>query len=188
MTIFVGSTNPVKINSVRLATQEHWPDAEIIGLEVQSGIKEQPLTDEETRLGAQNRAKSVLAQGLASREKNPDETYIAIGLEGGVFENDNGEMWSTVWAVLVDTGGRLFEANGARVKVPEIIAEKIRSGQEMGPIVSAVTGEENIKHKQGMFGVITKNFVTRTQEYSTIAKMALGLWFGRDWDSKLQST
>jgi len=32
-----------------------------------------------------------------------------------------------------------------------------------------------------MIGVVTNNFVDRTEEYSAIIKMALGLWYGRTW-------
>lgn len=191
MYIFVGSTNPVKINSTITAASETWPMVKVVGLEVPSGIKAQPLSDDETRLGSENRAKAVLnlgkqqllEQGLS--EADLQTNLLGVGLEGGIFEKENGEWWSTVWASVLDLQGQLFQSNGARFKVPDIIAQKLAAGGEMGPVVSQLIGQENIKQKSGAIGVITQNFIDRTEEYTTIVKLALGLWYGRDWEKKL---
>ncbi len=191
MYIFVGSTNPVKINATTMAASETWPMVKVEGIEVPSGIKAQPLSDDETRLGSENRAKAVLAlgkqqllaQGLS--EADLQTNLLGVGLEGGIFEKENGEWWSTVWASVLDLQGQLFQSNGARFKVPDIIAQKLAAGGEMGPVVSQLVGQENIKQKNGAIGVITENFVDRTEEYTAIVKLALGLWYGRDWEKKL---
>lgn len=189
MTIFVGSSNPVKVNAVKNAAIGTWPELIITGHEVASGISEQPMSDEETKKGALNRAKAALKSGMAAtKNSQKNETFLGLGLEGGVFENESGEMWTTVWAVVVNAQNQTWSANGARIQVPELIAELIRNGQEMGPVVQQLTGESNVKQKQGMFGIITKNFVTRTEEYTQIAKIALGLWYGQDWDQDLQKS
>ena len=181
MKFLVGSTNPVKINAVKASVNEKFPEMEVIGREVESGIQVQPMTDEETKNGAINRAKNVLALGQADY---PNEELLGIGLEGGVTEID-GRLWSTVWVAVVDQEGQLYLANGARFPVPGIIADPIRGGEEMGPVVNKIVGGHNIRQKEGMIGVITKNFVHRTEEYTGIAKMALGLWYGRDWQQGL---
>jgi inosine/xanthosine triphosphatase len=186
MTIFVGSTNPVKINAVTIAASETYPEAVIEGFETASGINEQPLSDEETRQGARNRATAASKKGL---EKNPhlDPTAVlGVGLEGGVFVDKDQIMWSTVWIVVTDHTGIFYESNGARFPVPPIIAEIIKNGGEMGPVVSQLVGETNVRQKQGMIGVITNGFIDRTEEYSGIAKMALGLWHGRNWQDQLK--
>lgn len=185
MHIFVGSHNPVKINSVINASSETWPEVVVEGFDVASGIPEQPIGDDVTKSGAINRAKAVLAEGLKKHEVDgfefADSEVLGVGLEGGVFDDDEGQMWSTVWAVVVDKTGYMQFANGARFMVPDIVAEKIRKGEEMGPIISKVVGEADIRKKQGMIGITTKNFVDRTEEYQGIVKLALGLWYGRTW-------
>jgi len=188
MTIFVGSTNPVKLNAVKVAISDEYPDAVIQGFEVQSQVNDQPMTDDETMIGSINRAKAALAAGL-SQHNNSDvnEIVLGVGLEGGVLINDQDEMWSTVWAAVVDQQGNHYVANGARVRVPDVIAEPIRLGQEMGPVMQGLTGISDVRKKQGMFGVITKDFVSRTEEYGAIAKCALGLWYGRDWNAGLKN-
>lgn len=190
MKIFVGSKNPVKINAVINAGSETWPDLEVEGFEVPSGIAEQPMSDDETRKGASNRAKAALAEGIKahSDQKYPHDQVLGIGMEGGVFELNPGELWSTVWVSVIDQNGNLHESCGARFKVPTIVAKKILAGEEMGPIVAQVAKTPDVRSKQGMIGVITNNFVDRTESYVIIAKLALGLWYGRHWHREITST
>ncbi|MBP7768558.1 DUF84 family protein, partial [Candidatus Woesebacteria bacterium] len=124
MHIFVGSTNPVKIHAVTAAARAQWPAVVVEGIAVPSGINEQPMTDAETRTGAHNRAQAVLAAGLQKLSANPAEkaapVVLGVGLEGGV-EHLDGELWSTVWVVVVDQTRQCYESNGARFKIPSII-------------------------------------------------------------------
>ncbi|MBP7700449.1 DUF84 family protein [Candidatus Woesebacteria bacterium] len=192
MNIFVGSTNPVKVNSVINASIKTWPEVKVEGFEVASGVSEQPVGDDVTKIGAINRATAVLQLGLKKYEtdnfKFPDDQVLGVGLEGGVIEDSEGQMWSTVWAVVVDKTGFKEFSNGARFRVPEIVASQIRSGGEMGPIIAKIVGEEDVRKKQGMIGIATKNFVDRTEEYQAIVKLTLGLWYGRDWVKELSIT
>lgn len=183
MKIFVGSTNPVKINAVVNAASETWPEVEVRGMKVKSGVDDQPMSDEETRKGAINRAKEAISAVLMENEKNLE--VLGVGLEGGVFVDDQDEMWSTVWVAVVDKEENLFVANGARFKVPDLIANPIAQGEEMGPVVAKVVGQADVRSKQGMIGVVTDGFIDRTEEYQGIVKMALGLWYGRNWHKKI---
>lgn len=194
MHIFVGSTNPVKINAVTIAASETWPEVEVVGCQVDSGVSEQPKSDEETKQGAVNRAKAALDKGLkqlaqtnkVSKKANLQQEYLGVGLEGGIFTNDKDEMWTTVWSVVVDSNDQMFMANGARFPVPDIVAKQIYQGKEMGPVMAQFFNGRPVKKQEGMIGVVTQYFVDRTEEYSTVAKMALGQWYGRDWQKKLQ--
>lgn len=179
--IFVGSANPVKINAIVAAASETWPSVQVIGHDVASGVASQPIGDTETREGARNRAKAALEVGLSQNgSQASSELSLGVGLEGGVVQLEDG-LYSTVWVSVVDSQGNLYESNGARFKVPEPIATLILDGGEMGPVVEKIVGVSDVRQKQGMIGVITSGFVDRTEEYSGIAKMALGLWYGRDW-------
>ncbi len=178
MKIYVGSTNPVKINAVVNAASETWPKVQVKGFSVESGVPEQPMGDDETKQGAINRARAALQ--LADKDSIPEEV-LGVGLEGGAFINKQGVMWSTVWVAVVDPEGNLKTANGARFKVPSVVAKRIESGEEMGLIMADLLGDDDIKKKQGMIGVITNGFVDRTEEYTGLAKLALGLWYGQDW-------
>ena len=110
-------------------------------------------------------------------------SVLGIGLEGGI--DDHGEeMWTTVWAAVVDREGNWGLSAGSRFLVPAEMAQKIRSGEEMGPVTARVLNEENlerIKTEEGLVGIVTERFVDRTEEYQAIAKLALGMWYGRNW-------
>lgn len=181
---FVGSTNPVKINSVRQAIQEKWPNAVVTGYAVASNVSSQPSSDQETLQGATNRSRAAMKAGLEQYPDADPEFCLGVGLEGGVTDW-NDEMWSTVWVSVVDYTGEMYSGNGARVKVPTVVADLIKSGGEMGPMMVKLTGQSDVRQGQGMFGVITDGFVNRTEEYSAIAKFVIGLWYGRDWQEKL---
>jgi inosine/xanthosine triphosphatase len=184
MIIFVGSTNPVKLNATTVAASETWPEVSAIGYEVESQVSDQPMTDEETKTGAINRARAVLRKGLSDQKFDASEV-LGVGLEGGVFIDGKGEMWTTVWAAVVDKDNQLFVANGARFPVPKIVADRIEQGKEMGPIMASFFNGRLVKKQEGMIGVVTKGFVDRTEEYMAIIKMALGQWYGRDWQRQL---
>ncbi len=183
MFLAVGSTNPVKIQAVVRAAAQTWPDAQVTGYEVESGVAVQPWGDEETRAGARTRAHNALQAALHAQKLTSvsmSDTVLGIGLEGGVFLQQE-ELWSTVWVVVTDTTGAVYESNGARFLIPQVIADKIKAGGEMGPVVSELVGKEDVKQTSGMIGIITNNFVDRTGEYAGIAKLSLGLWYGRSW-------
>lgn len=207
MIIFVGSQNPVKINAVVNSASETWPNVRVEGLNIPSGISDQPLTDEETKLGAENRALKALEDGLASLKiksddqlapatdhpnhnpnHNPEPEVLGIGLEGGVFTAEDGSLWNTVWASVADPNGFLASVSGNRFELKDPIASAIKSGKEMGPALSKMTGFAEINKSQGMIGVITNGFSDRTEAYASIAKLALGLWYGRNWPSSVRST
>lgn len=187
--IFVGSTNPVKIQAVTLAVAG-LRQCQVNGIEVASGIPEQPLTDAVTCRGARTRARHVWLAGKKKLHGELDKQTVqnprilGVGLEGGVFCRGP-ELWSTVWAAVTEDGTHVFESNGARFRLPEILAKPILAGEEMGSVLSRLFNGADIKRQNGGIGVMTNNYVTRTEEYSSIAKLAIGLWYGQDWQRGL---
>ena len=194
MHLFVGSQNPVKLNAVRGAA-EHWPKATVVGYDAPSGVSDQPMSDAETKQGAVARAHNALKLGLAefpelskraassagARDTENEDHLIAlgVGLEGGAFQQTDGTIWSTVWVAVVDQDGEAHAANGGRFQFPAEVAQRLLAGEELGLIASAISGEADIKHKQGFIGIITNGLVSRTEEYQHIARLALGLWWGK---------
>lgn len=191
MHIFVGSSNPVKINAVTNAASETWPDVITKGFTVASGVSEQPMSDEETKQGAINRAKAALRIGLEKHPtpstQHPSIGVLGVGMEGGIVDLGE-EMWSTVWAAVIDVDGNIELSAGARFRVPTKIAVIIRNNGEMGPALADLLGEEDktrVKQEEGLIGTITNGFVDRTEEYQGIVKLALGVWYGREVRKKL---
>lgn len=58
MYIVVGSANQLKIDAVKDA----FPEAEVVGLQIQSSVSEEPIGREETLIGARHRAQEARKQ------------------------------------------------------------------------------------------------------------------------------
>ncbi|MCD6478608.1 MAG: inosine/xanthosine triphosphatase [Candidatus Diapherotrites archaeon] len=163
MLIAVGTTNPVKIEAVRSAVQKLWRDAEVKGISVDSGVSLQPKGNEEAIRGAINRAKEAL------NRLNAD---LAFGLEGTVVEI-NQRMFLCGWVAAVDRAGNIGLACTAKVELPKRVAEEIRKGGELGPIMDKIIGENDTKKKQGAVGILTNNLVTRKEAFEQAVLLAL---------------
>lgn len=181
MKFLVASKNPVKINAIKDAVAVKFPCAFVEGLEVESGVSAQPMSDEETKRGAFNRAKALRALALQQKMIQADEDVLCLGLEGGVFHpsfsKDEQELWSTVWVVAIDKNNQSYFSNGARFSLPEFLAKLLLAGEEMGPALGKHLKDPDLRKKEGMIGFLTDNFTNRTDEYKNIAKIAIGLWY-----------
>lgn len=165
MKVAVGSNNPVKKNATKLAFETIWPEEswEIIGVEVKSGISNQPMSDEEAIKGATNRAKKAL--------KKVDADF-GVGLEGGL--NQIGQHWFDCgWAVVVNKSGNLGIGSSCRIKTPSSMIKLIKKGYELGTANDKIFGRTNSKQSEGHFGLMTKNAITRTSGYRDGLIMAL---------------
>lgn len=187
MKLAVGSTNIVKINAAREGVEHLWPHVKVFGFNTESGVSNQPLTEEETKTGSINRA--VLALNMLEQVGEATlfdtrEICLGIGLEGGVDQTPEGLM-NIVWCSVVDQHENIYSSCGARFLLPEIIAKRILHGEEMGPIMDSLVKDTDVKKKQGMIGVVTKGFFSRTQEYASIVRLTVGLWYGRTWADSL---
>ncbi len=180
--LWLGSTNPAKIAAAQTALLLH-SEGVVAGVSVASGVSEQPMSDEETRAGAEGRAKAALQHGVI---QGSEGVILGMGLEGGVVELADG-LWNTVWACVATVDGKTYSTNGSRFRIPEGLAEKIRQGAEMGPLLAEVTGIDDIRSKEGFIGQITEGWVTRSSEYANLAGMALGLWHGREWQQQMEN-
>ena len=162
-TVAVGSTNPVKIQAVRHSIQRIWPAAEVQGVAVASGVSIQPLSDDEAIVGATNRARAALEQ---------TNSELGIGLEGNTTELPQG-LFATGWAVVIDQLGRVGIGGSGRYHLPPLLAERVRQGAELGPLVDEWFGQQNIKHKQGAVGIMTNGLIARSEASETAVIFAL---------------
>lgn len=151
--IGVGSTNPVKLAAIRHVVTRVWPDALLTAVEVESGVAVQPLSDEEAISGALNRARASLLQLSGD---------LGVGIESNTVEISYG-MFTTAWVAFVDQQGQVGLGSSGRLLLPNIIAEAIRNGAELGPVMDQHSGESNVKQKQGAVGILTNGLLNRTE-------------------------
>ncbi len=116
------------------------------------------------------------------------EEVLFIGAEGGVyhpsFAQKKQELWSTVWISVLDQEDKVYSASGARFRLPQKITNGILTAKELGTVMGALFNDPELKQKSGAIGILTQGFIERTEEYVAIAKLAIGLWYGRNWQTK----
>ena len=139
--------------SVREATVETVP--------VESGVAEQPMGHEETRHGARQRAE----QARAGYD-------LGVGIEGGVAE-EYGGLWLVMWAAVTD-GERWGWGSGPSLVLPGRIADRVRDGEELGPVMDDVLGEDGVARNQGAAGALTGGSIDREAALASAVAGALG--------------
>lgn len=165
--VIVGSSNPAKIGAVEEGLMKLFPKAKFSGIEVESGVAKQPMSDEETLRGARNRARAVLTATDAD---------VAVGLEGGVMETNEG-MMNVVWCVILMRDGRESMAGGMHFLIPKNWVAKIKQGYEISDILEEITGDRDLHKKGGMIGLLTKGLISRSEAYVSLVKLAtIGLY------------
>lgn len=163
MKISVGSKNPVKIAAVENAVKKIWPNAKVIGIEINSGVNNQPVSNEEAIQGAINRAKLSLQQTGAD---------IGMGLEGCVYDSKFG-MFLSGWVAAINKNGEIGIGGGGGLLLPEKVASEVRNGKELGLVMDRFIGGHNTKQKQGAVGILTNNLIPRTDAFEKSVIFAL---------------
>jgi inosine/xanthosine triphosphatase len=153
MLIAVGSKNPTKIAAVKDVFDYYFEDVKVEGIDAQSGVSEQPLSEEETYQGALNRAKGAL-------QASPDAEY-GVGVEGGLTKAVYGWYESSL-VVIINKNGEVGVGSSGGLVLPDKISEMIHSGMNLEQAVDKMFNTEKIGRGIGMFGVMTKEYVTRS--------------------------
>lgn len=169
--VVVGSTNPVKIQATKSGFQKIFADGdceiEISGVSVASGIRDQPFGDEETVLGAKNRAAAAYDRYKEMNGARPD---FSVGLEGGVSQL-NGDLECFAWIAIFD-GTTFGTAKSATFVLPRRISDLVLGGMELGDADDAVFGTMNSKQNQGAIGQLTRGRITRAEYYEPVVILA----------------
>ena len=165
MKVLVASTNPVKLQACQQAFENVFPleNPEVSGVEVQSGVSDQPLGVEETRKGAENRVQVLLQSHVKS------DFYV--GIEGGITQTEE-RIYAFAWMVVSD-GKKMADACTAHFQLPDKVTRLINQGLELGDANDQVFGEKNSKQKGGAVGLLTGGSITRTTLYVPAIEMAL---------------
>lgn len=163
--IAVGSLNPVKVEAVRNVMERVYGDVRITAVDVQGDVPQQPFGDE-TRLGAENRARNALGSH-----------GMAVGIEAGVFEFPDG-LYDIQHCAIVDSEGRITYGQGSGFRYPDDIASLVRGGLTVGDAVKKLYGGEGIGKRQGAVGMLSKGLIDRLglTEQSVTAAMIPRIW------------
>ena len=164
--IYIGSENPVKIESTRKGFEEVFKKTsgfEFIGKSISSGVGDQPMTNEETLLGAKNRAQRLKA-------KFPGGDFF-VGIEGGI-QTIGDEMEAFAWVVILNE--RIAgKAQTSTFQLPPKIVELVSQGIELGHADDMVFQRKNSKQGNGAVGILTNNVIDRVEYYRHAVILAL---------------
>lgn len=154
MIIAVGSTNPTKIDPVKKIFSHHFKNVTIKGVSVPSGVSDQPLHADEMYKGALNRAKRAL--------KAIKGASYGVGIEGGVHEQSYGSFEYSL-IVIVNKKGEVGVGASSGLVLPKKITRELKKGKNLEQAVDSLFGTKKIGEGIGMFGVMTKGVVTRSE-------------------------
>ena len=169
-TIAVASLNPVKANAAKQAfSMVLDKPVEITPLSVESGVADQPMNYEETRLGAQTRVENLLQLTKANY-------YIAY--EGGVDVFEDGPK--TFAVLCISDGQDTIFGQTATLPIPLSVYEQLLAGEELGTAMDELFNTVNIKQKGGAIGQLTKGIETRQSIYQSATILALSRFACKD--------
>lgn len=163
--IVVASRNPAKLRAALGAFQRVFPDRrfDVEGVSVPSGVGHQPMSDEETLLGARNRAEGA-------RRLAPDADFW-VGMEGGVEEHPAG-LASFAWIVVLSRS-QAGQGRSGVFFLPEPVARLVRSGVELGDANDRVFATQGSKLEAGAIGLLTRGALDRVELYEHATVLAL---------------
>jgi non-canonical (house-cleaning) NTP pyrophosphatase len=137
-----------------------------------------PTSIKELMEGAQNRVESLILQ--LKKEKNEADFYV--GMEGGFHVVQEGGKRMTFlqsWAYVAD-GHRGYFGSSGNILVPRKIANTvIDRGIELGIAIDRFAKETNIRSKQGTWGVLTRDILTRKHSFVIALICAFAPFYNR---------
>jgi len=174
----IGSTNRTKIAACKAAVaelltvfpEESENETRFTAIASQTDVADMPLSAEEIMKGALQRALFVY-------ENVPDIDF-AVGMEGGVHLLSNpGRNAPTAylqnWVYAYD-GRRGFFGSSPALPLPEVIRKALyEEGQELAEIIDTLSGQSDVRSKNGAFGTLTRDLITRTDSFKWAVIAAL---------------
>lgn len=159
--VVAATSNPAKIKAISQAFSDIFGEGSchIEGVEVDSGVAAQPMTNAETRTGARQRV-------MNARQVRPEASFW-VAIEAGI-EDDT----AFAWMVIEDHRLR-GESRSASFTLPAIVLKGISEGRELGEEMERLTGEKNIKQNGGAIGAFTAGHLSRTSVYHQALILAL---------------
>lgn len=168
--IALGSDRAAKIMAVRASISRiaeidsRWRDASVVARPVKTDSPAMPLTDWELMRGARDRAHAVRDELIQQKL----ETDLYVGLEGGFHSISVDGDWHTFlrgWAYATD-GERGSFGMSPSICVPDHIVKDVISGKrELGIVIDEVAGMRDVRSKQGAWGVLSRDLLTRSMSF-----------------------
>lgn len=204
--IVVGTTNPAKLAAVR-ELQAKWPllhghgsaniphtvMPEIVGIAVESGVRAQPLSLEDTIEGAENRARAAY-EHFCNPKIMDDRTslcdVLAIGIESGLMvapvRYEGGYLlvrhrpMDVCACVLFDGNKSAVGLSGAWELPAEVADLALHKRADLNEAFHKLGYTEDLKigNGAGVISLLSDGRLTRTEYTKQAIEMALVSWAG----------
>lgn len=183
-TIALGSDRAAKIMAVRACISRvaeidpTWGKTIFLARAVETSVPAMPLNDWQLMQGARERALAVRDQLIAQGR----EADIYVGLEGGFHSISIKGEWHTFlrgWAYASDCESGAFGA-GPSISVPAGLVKKVIEGRrELGEVIDEVTGNKDVRSRQGAWGVLSHDLITRAMSFEVALIAAFAPFYNR---------
>jgi inosine/xanthosine triphosphatase len=162
--VLVGTRNPVKVKATRNVLEKIYSSVEVTGVDVDSGVKDQPIGLKETVKGAVNRARNAY-------NINRD---LSVGIESGLLETPNTitGFLDLQWCCIFD-GERETLGVSAGFEYPPEVIEEVLKGKEVGHVMDRVTGVDKLGQKTGAISYLSRGLLDRTVNTEQCVLMAM---------------
>lgn len=170
MNIALGSERSAKVEALQQAAariasiNSVWQNAQIIARGVKISAPAMPLTDEELMRGARERA--LIAQKDLLDAGSSAQFYV--GLEGGFHSVSLGGTQRTFlrgWAFATDGVRESYGASPSIIVPESIVRQVIDTNTELGVVIDEVAGEHDVRSRQGAWGVLSNDLLTRAMSF-----------------------
>lgn len=163
MKVKVGTHNPLKVRATRNVLEQIYNTVDVEGIEVDSGVGDQPIGLEETIQGAVNRAQNAFL-----------DANLSVGIESGLLKTPHSitGYLDLQWCAIYD-GKRVTLGVSSGFEYPPAVVEEVLQGQEVGEVMDRVTGEEKLGQKSGAVSILTRGLLDRTQNTEQCVLMAM---------------
>jgi len=163
MKVNVGTHNPLKVRATRNVMEKIYTNVDVEGIEVDSGVSDQPIGLDETIQGAVNRARNAFL-----------DADLSVGIESGLLAAPHSitGYLDLQWCAIYD-GERITLGVSAGFEYPPVVVEEVLKGQEVGEVMDEVTGVEKLGQKTGAVSILTKGLLDRTENTEQCVLMAM---------------
>jgi non-canonical (house-cleaning) NTP pyrophosphatase len=115
--------------------------------------------------------------------KEGGSAQFYVGLEGGFHSVEIDGRWQTFlsgWAYVTD--GRWGCFGGApTISIPDFIARGVIDGRrELSEVIDEVTGGRDVRSRQGAWGVLTNELLTRSISFEMALTAAFAPFYNRE--------
>ncbi|MBU2978327.1 inosine/xanthosine triphosphatase [Alteromonas sp. C1M14] len=168
-TCIVGSKNPVKLNAAKAALSQSLalPELTVTGVNVPSGVPDQPMDSAQTRQGAINRVNEAIARS----DEHGRENHWFVAIEGGVDNFIDGP--ATFAYVAICHQQQWSVGRSANLPLPASVYHALQQGEELGTVMDRLFNTHNIKQKGGAIGLLTNHLATRQSVYEIALLLAM---------------